>query len=80
MSRSTKLPWVSDPSKSWMKSVHARRMRRCIKQKLQMYITTTLPEDLDMGLILPVDDEVTNPYDICDYKFYYTACPKSFRK
>jgi hypothetical protein len=63
-----------------MKPVHARRMRRCVRQLLHSYITTTLPEDLDMGLIFPVDDEITNPYDICDYKFYYDKSPKSFRK
>lgn len=75
MSRSTKKPWVKDPSNSYMKKIHARRMRRKIHQILQVFKQDQ--EHWDVGPYIPKDDEVTNPYDICDYIFY---CPKCTRK
>lgn len=77
MSRSVKLPWVSDDAKRYMKSVHARRMRRRVKQILSVFVIQI--EDYDIGPQLPVDDEITNPYDICDYRFYWSD-PRATRK
>lgn len=77
MSRSIKLPWVSDQAKSYMKPIHARRMRRKIRQLLNVFRQNE--QDYDVGPTLPVDNEVTNPYDICDYKFYWSD-PRATRK
>lgn len=77
MSRSRKLPWVSDDAKRYMKSIHARKMRRRVRQILSQFILDV--EQYDVGPLLPVDDELTNPYDICDYRFYWRS-PKATRK
>lgn len=77
MSRSVKLPWVTDDAKRYMKSIHARKMRRRVRQILSQFLLDV--EQYDIGPLLPVDDELTNPYDVCDYRFYWKS-PKARRK
>lgn len=104
MSRSYRKPWVRDHPKG-VKTLHARRERRIIKQlvkpwrltyqdmedfeydiyledgvfypiftKVTMYISSS-PEP-----ILPSRKEITNPYDISDFRFPWRNDPRAFRK
>lgn len=93
MSRSYRKPWVKDPANRYMKTVHARRMRR-IANQITGHWTKTHPdesswycwcdlewnEDIDswgpcshshepLGPQYPHSYEITNPYDIYDYRF-----------
>ena len=94
MSRSYKKPWLKDPSNSYMKKIHARIMRRKVRQILTEYKKTMLPEwetffwlgkDWDVylrtpdGPEIPHYREVTNQYDVCDYCFW-SSCPEDRRK
>lgn len=51
-----------------MKKIHARKMRRIIRKILTKFKEEK--EKWDIGPYIPKDDEVTNQYDICDFKIY----------
>ena len=78
MSRSYREPWVKDHPKG-VKTLHARRERRIIRIMTKLYSKTYNWED-DFHLILPSRREITNPYDISDFRFPWTNDPKGCRK
>lgn len=63
MSRSYRKPWVKDPANSYMKKIHARKMRRIIHQIMKCL------KDYEVGPEIPHYREVTNQYDVCDFIF-----------
>ncbi len=92
MSRSVKKPWVKDSSNTWMKPLHSRKRRRITNTILQKF---TKEWDKDWWYsgeghewrfyspivpLFPVDDEITEQYDICDYIFYCKNDVKYTRK
>jgi hypothetical protein len=78
MSRSRKKePWVKDPANTYMKKIHARKMRRCVNQIMHVFKYHYREGD---DPVIPHYRSVTNQYDICDYKMYCENNDKYLRK
>jgi hypothetical protein len=68
MSRSYKKTPVIKDGGHYGKQDHARSMRTCVKQILRVY-AKQWNEELEEP-IFPHPYQITNPYDICDWRFY----------
>ena len=73
MSISYRKPWIKDPANSYMKKIHARKMRRITHQIMKSLI------DYELGPEIPHYRSVSNQYDICDFCFWGSD-PKYKRK
>ncbi len=60
MGKSHKQPIITDYNKGAKKMSHGK-FRKVVKQKIQVGDFDSLPED---------EREITNQYDICDWKFH----------
>lgn len=79
MSRSKKKVGVyTDSSNSEGKKMASKKYRRVTKQKSKVLTKSIIPEDEDPWLY-PDEYEITDPYDVCDYRFY-SKDPKAKRK
>lgn len=92
MSRSIKKPWIKDPSNSWMKRIHSRRMRRISNSILSKFAQEWDKNCWHSGEgnewriytpiepVFPIKHQVTNQYNICDYIMYCKDDVKYTRK
>lgn len=92
MSRSTKKPFVKDPNNAWGKKRSARSYRSHVRQVNHVwlkkwdsiangrwwFIEYAPTEEFD-----PVYKDrrsIIDPWDVCDYRFYWPKDPVSYRK
>jgi hypothetical protein len=76
MSRSYKKIAVIKDGGRGMKACHARKMRSKTRQLLNKYKNIWMTEDEPM---FPIGPEVTNPYEICDWKRWWPLGRKEWK-
>lgn len=68
MSRSYRKPYIKDKNHK-SKQIHSRRFRR-ISTTLMNVFNKSLRVNVECEPFLPLKNEVTNQYDICDWWYY----------